>query len=166
MTLPMDIRIAADTARFGFVFSRRGIIPEACSSYFLPRIVGISRAAEWTYTGRVFNADEALTGNLVSRVVAPQDLLPTAYALAREIADNTSAMSVTLTRQMLWQLLGADHPMEAHKVDSKAIFFMGRSPDAAEGVSAFLQKRAPQFGMRPSRDLPPFYPWWKARPFK
>ena len=166
MTLPMDIRLASSTARIGFVFSRRGIVPEACSSWFLPRIVGISRAAEWTYTGRVFNADEALAGNLVTRVVAPAELMPTAYALAREIADNTSALSVTLTRQMLWRMLGADHPMEAHKVDSRCIFFMGRSADATEGVSAFLQKRAPQFAMRPSQDLPPFYPWWPERPFR
>jgi enoyl-CoA hydratase/carnithine racemase len=166
MTLPMDIRIASTNARMGFVFARRGIVPEACSSWFLPRLVGISRAAEWTYTGRVFNADEALAGNLVSRLVAPDDLLPTACALAREIADNTSAMSVTLTRQMLWRMLGADHPMEAHKVDSKCIFFMGQSPDAMEGVSAFLQKRPAQFAMRPSTDMPPFYPWWPARPFK
>lgn len=166
MTLPMDIRIASTNARMGFVFARRGIVPEACSSWFLPRLVGISRAAEWTYTGRVFNADEALAGNLVSRLVAPDDLLPTAYALAREIADNTSAMSVTLTRQMLWRMLGADHPMEAHKVDSKCIFFMGQSPDAMEGVSAFLQKRPAQFTMRPSTDMPPFYPWWPEHPFK
>jgi enoyl-CoA hydratase/carnithine racemase len=166
MTLPMDIRIAANTARIGFVFSRRGIIPEACSSWFLPRLVGISRAAEWTYTGRVFNADEALSGGLLRSVVAAEDLLPTTYGLAREIADTTSAMSVALTRQMLWRMLGADHPMEAHKVDSKCIFFMGQSADAMEGVSAFLQKRPPQFTMRPSTDLPPFYPWWTERPFK
>jgi len=166
MTLPMDIRIASTAARIGFVFSRRGIVPEACSSWFLPRIVGISRAAEWAYTGRVFPAEEALAAGLVSRVVAPEELLPCAYALAHEIADNTSALSVMLTRQMLWRLLGADHPMEAHKVDSKCIFFMGQSADAAEGVSAFLQKRAPQFTMRPSADLPDFYPWWPERRFK
>jgi enoyl-CoA hydratase/carnithine racemase len=166
MTLPMDIRIASTAARIGFVFSRRGIVPEACSSWFLPRLVGISRAAEWTYTGRIFPAAEALAGGLVSRVVAPEEVLSTAYALAHEIADNTSALSVTLTRQMLWRLLGADHPMEAHKIDSKCIYFMGRSPDAAEGVSAFLQKRLPRFTMRPSSDLPDFYPWWPERPFK
>lgn len=166
MTLPMDIRIASTNARMGFVFARRGIVPEACSSWFLPRLVGISRAAEWTYTGRVFPAEEALAGNLVSRIVGPEELLPTAYGLAREIADNTSAMSVTLTRQMLWRMLGADHPMEAHKVDSKCIFFMGQSPDALEGVSAFLQKRPAQFTMSPSNDLPPFYPWWQERLFR
>jgi enoyl-CoA hydratase/carnithine racemase len=163
MTLPMDLRIASSTARMGFVFARRGIVPEACSSWFLPRIVGISQAVEWVYTGRVFDADEALRGGLLSRVVAPDQLLPTARALAREIADNTSAMSITLARQMLWGMLGADHPMEAHKVDSKCIYFMGRSADAYEGVQSFLQKRPAKFTMRPSRDLPPFYPWWRER---
>ncbi|HEV7733898.1 MAG TPA: crotonase/enoyl-CoA hydratase family protein [Candidatus Binatia bacterium] len=166
MTLPMDIRIASSTARFGFVFARRGIVPEACSSWFLPRIVGISQAAEWCYTGRVFPADEALAGRLVSRVVAPEALLDTARAIAREIADNTSAVSVTLTRALLWRMLGADHPMEAHKVDSAAIYEMGRSADAAEGVSSFLQKRPAAFPMKPSTDLPPFYPWWSERKFR
>jgi len=166
MTLPMDIRIASSAARMGFVFARRGIVPEACSSWFLPRIVGISQATEWVYTGRVFEADEALRARLVSRVVAPEELLPTARALAREIADNTSAMSVTLSRALLWRMLGADHPMEAHKVDSKCIYFMGRSPDAIEGVTSFLQKRPPQFSMKPSSDLPAFYPWWPERRFK
>lgn len=165
MTLPMDIRIASSAARFGFVFARRGIVPEAASSWFLPRVVGISQAAEWCYTGRIFPAEEALAGRLVSRVTAPEALLDTARALAREIADNTSAVSVTLTRAMLWRMLGADHPMEAHKVDSRAIYEMGRSADAAEGVTAFLQKRPAQFPMRPSADLPPFYPWWPPRPF-
>lgn len=166
MTLPMDIRIASSTARMGFVFARRGIVPEACSSWFLPRLVGISRAAEWVYTGRVFPAEEALAGGLVSRVVAPEALLDTARALAREIADNTSAMSVTLARQLLWRMLGADHPMEAHKVDSRCIYFMGQSADAREGVSAFLEKRPARFTMSPSGDLPDFYPWWPERPFK
>ncbi|MBI1816847.1 MAG: crotonase/enoyl-CoA hydratase family protein [Deltaproteobacteria bacterium] len=166
MTLPMDIRIASSAARIGFVFARRGIVPEACSSYFLPRVVGISQAAEWVYTGRVFEADEALRSRLVSRVVEPEALLPTARALAREIADNTSAMSVTLSRALLWRMLGADHPMEAHKIDSKCIYFMGRSPDAIEGVTSFLQKRPAQFAMKPSSDMPPFYPWWGQRKFK
>ena len=125
----------------GFVFARRGIVPEACSSWFLPRVVGISKAAEWVYTGRVFGAEEALEARLVSKLVAPDELLPAANAIAREIADNTSAVSVTLSRQLLWRMLGADHPMEAHKVDSKCIFWMGRSPDAYEGVTSFLQKR-------------------------
>ena len=150
----------------GFVFARRGIVPEACSSWFLPRVVGISRAAEWVYTGRVFSAEEALAGGLVSRIVAPADLLETARGLAREIADNTSAVSVALSRQLLWRMLGADHPMEAHKVDSRAIYWMGGSADAREGVAAFLEKRPARFTLRPSADLPDFYPWWTPRPFK
>ncbi len=166
MTLPMDIRIASSAAKFGFVFARRGIVPEACSSWFLPRVVGISRAAEWLYTGRVFDAAEALAGGLVSRVVPPEQLLPTATALAREIADNTSAVAVALSRQMLWRMAGADHPMEAHKVDSRGIFAMGASPDVKEGIAAFKEKRAPRFSMKPSTDMPSFYPWWDERPFK
>jgi enoyl-CoA hydratase/carnithine racemase len=165
MTLPMDVRIASSAARFGFVFARRGIVPEAASSWFLPRLVGISQAAEWCYTGRVFSAEEALAGRLVSRVVAPEAVLDTARALAREIADNTSGVSVTLTRALLWRMLGADHPMEAHKVDSKLIYEMGRSADAAEGVSAFLEKRPARFPMRPSDDLPATWPWWTPRRF-
>jgi len=165
MTLPMDIRIASSEARFGFVFARRGIVPEAASSWFLPRLVGISQAAEWCYTGRVFSADEALAGRLVSRVVPPESLLDTARGLAREIADHTSAVSVTLTRALLWRMLGADHPMEAHRVDSKLIYEMGRSADAAEGVAAFLAKRPARFPMRPSADLPSTWPWWPPRPF-
>ena len=166
MTLPMDIRIASSAARFGFVFARRGIVPEACSSWFLPKVVGLSRAAEWLYTGRVFDAAEALSGGLVSRVVPPEELMPAAMALAREIADNTSAVSVALSRQMLWRMAGADHPMEAHKVDSRGIFAMGASPDEKEGIAAFKEKRAPHFTMRPSSDMPAFYPWWEDRPFK
>ncbi|MBL8485769.1 MAG: crotonase/enoyl-CoA hydratase family protein [Rhodocyclaceae bacterium] len=166
MTLPMDIRLASDSARFGFVFARRGITPEACSSWFLPRLVGVSQALEWVLSGRVFPAAEALAGGLVREVLPPDELLPRARALAREIADNTSAVSVALARQLLWRMLGADHPMEAHKLDSRAISWMGRSPDAAEGVTSFLEKRPARFSMRPSRDMPPFYPWWKARPFE
>ena len=166
MTLPMDIRIASSNARFGLVFARRGIVPEAASSWFLPRVVGISQAAEWCYTGRVFPADEALAGRLVSRVVAPEALMDTARGIAREIVENTAPVSVTLTRAMLWRMLGADHPMEAHKVDSKAIFERGRSADAVEGVTAFLQKRPAAFPMKVSTDMPPFYPWWPPRSFK
>jgi len=165
MTLPMDIRIASTGARMGFVFARRGIVPEACSSWFLPRVVGITRAAEWVYTGRVFGAEEALAGGLVSRLVAPEDLLTTARAIAHEIADNTSAMSVALTRQMLWKMLGADHPMEAHRIDSKAVYWTGRAADAHEGVSAFLEKRAAKFTLKPSA-MPEFYPWWEERKFR
>jgi enoyl-CoA hydratase/carnithine racemase len=165
MTLPMDIRIASDKARIGFVFARRGIVPEACSSWFLPRIVGISRAMEWVATGRVFSAQEALEGRLVSRVVPAPDLLPTARGIAAEIVENTSAVSVCLSRHLLWKMLGADHPMEAHKLDSKAIRWMGRSPDAYEGVSSFLEKRKPSFSMSASEDLPEFFPWWEERRF-
>lgn len=165
MQLPMDIRIASDNARFGFVFARRGIVPEACSSWFLPRLVGISKAMEWCATGRVFDAQEALAGGLVSKVVKPEELLPTAYALAREIADNTAPVSVALTRQMLWRMLGADHPMEAHKVDSKSIYARGRQGDAREGVMSFLEKRPAKFTDKVSQDMPPFYPWWTERKY-
>ncbi len=165
MTLPMDIRLASETAKIGFVFARRGIAPEACSTWFLPRLVGISRAMEWVATGRVFAAQEALENRLVSRVLPPADLLPAAKTLAREIADNTSAISVALSRQMLWRMLGADHPMEAHKIESRAIFSTGSSADAREGVQSFLEKRPAKFTMSPSRDMPAFYPWWEERAF-
>ncbi len=166
MTLPMDVRIASEKARFGFVFARRGIVPEAASSWFLPRVVGISQAMEWVATGRLFPADEALAGRLVSRVVPHDQLLPTAQALAREIADNTSGVSVCLARQLLWKMLGADHPMEAHKLDSRLIHALGASPDAYEGVQSFLEKRPAHFTMKVSRDLPDVYPWWPERKFE
>ena len=166
MTLPMDIRLASESARMGFVFARRGLVPEACSSWFLPRVVGISRALEWVYSGRVFDAREALEGGLVRSVHAPSELLPTARKLAREIAENCSAVSVALSRQMLWKMLTADHPMEGHKIDSRAIYAMGESADAHEGIASFLQKRKPNFSMKPSSDMPPFYPWWRDRPFE
>ena len=165
MQLPMDVRIAAESARFGFVFSRRGIVPEACSSWFLPRVVGISQALEWTYSGRVFPASEALAGGLVSRVVPDEELLPTARALAAEIVENTSSLSVTLIRHMMWRLLGADHPMEAHKLDSRGVQSLGRGPDAAEGVKSFLEKRPPNFAGRVSQDLPGYFPWWEEPEF-
>ena len=165
MTLAMDIRIASDKARIGFVFARRGIVPEACATWFLPRVVGISQAMEWVATGRVFSAQEALAGRLVSRVVSAEDLLPTARAIAAEIVDNTSAVSVCLSRHLLWKMLGADHPMVAHKLDSKTLRWMGRSPDAYEGVSSFLEKRPASFRMSASRDLPEFFPWWQERRF-
>lgn len=158
--LPMDIRLASEHARFGFVFSRRGIVPEACSSWFLPRVVGISRATEWCFSGKVFDAAEALDGGLVRSVLPADELLPAARAIALDIAENTSAVSVTLTRHMLWRMLGADHPMEAHKIDSRGIQYMGASVDAREGVESFLEKRAPQYALKPSADLPDYFPWW------
>jgi enoyl-CoA hydratase/carnithine racemase len=163
MQLPMDIRIASDAAKFGFVFARRGIVPEACSSWFLPRLVGISRAMEWCATGRVFGAQEALEGGLVRQVVPPEQLMPTAIALAREIADNTAPVSVALTRQMLWRMLGADHPMEAHKLDSRAIYARGRQGDAKEGVVSFLEKRPASYPDKVSANMPDFFPWWSER---
>ena len=165
MALPMDIRLCSTKAKFGFVFARRGIVPEACSSYFLPRVVGISQALEWCYSGRVFPSGEALTGGLVRSIHEPDDLLPAAKIIAREIADNTSAVSVTLIRQMLWKRLGADHPMEAHKIDSRGIYFAGKAADAKEGVESFLEKRTAKFPLKVSEDMPEFYPWWEDRKF-
>jgi enoyl-CoA hydratase/carnithine racemase len=166
MQLPMDIRIASDNARFGFVFSQRGIVPEAASSWFLPRLVGMSQALEWCFTGRVFDAQDALAGRLVSRVVPPDDLLPTARALAREIATKTAPVSVALIRQMMWRLSAADDPMEAHKVDSRGIYSRGRSSDVKEGVTAFLEKRPAQFKDKVSSDMPDYFPWWDEREYK
>ncbi|MEQ1865106.1 MAG: crotonase/enoyl-CoA hydratase family protein [Micropepsaceae bacterium] len=165
MQLPMDIRIASETARFGFVFARRGIVPEACSSWFLPRLVGISKAMEWCATGRVFDAKEALDAGLVSKVVKAEELMAAAHALAREIADNTSPVSVALTRQMLWRMLGADHPMEAHKIDSRGIYARGQQADAKEGVVSFLEKRPANFPDKVSKDMPGYYPWWSERKY-
>lgn len=165
MTLPMDIRLCSTKAKFGFVFSRRGIVPEACSSYFLPRVVGISQALEWCYSGRVFPGDEALAGGLVRSIHQPDDLLAAAKVIAREIADNTSAISVTLIRQMMWKMLGADHPMEAHKIDSRGMYFAGKAADAKEGVESFLEKRTAKFPLKVSEDMPEFYPWWEDREF-
>ena len=166
MQLPMDIRLASTKARFGFVFSRRGIVPEACSSWFLPRVVGISQALEWCYSGRVFDAQEALRGGLVRELYEPEELLPAARAIAREIVEETASVSVSLTRQMMWRMLGADHPMEAHKIDRKAIYSRGASPDAKEGVMSFLEKRKATYPCKPSTDMPEFYPWWEEPEYK
>ena len=166
MTLAMDIRIASTAAKFGFVFARRGIVPEACSSYFLPRVVGISKALEWCYSGRVFPAQEALDGGLLRSLHEPEDLLSAARAIAEDIRDNTAPVSVALTRHMMWKMLGADHPMEAHKIDSRGIHYRGKSEDSKEGVMAFLEKRDAQFPNTVSSDLPEFYPWWDEPEFK
>jgi enoyl-CoA hydratase/carnithine racemase len=166
MTLAMDIRLASTDARFGFVFARRGLVPEACSSWFLPRVVGIARAAEWVSTGRVFGAEEALAGGLVRSLHARDELLPAANAIAREIVENTSAVSVALSRQMLWRMLGAPHPMEAHRIDSRGVADLGRREDAREGVLSFLERRPPRFTLRPSVDMPSFYPWWEEPAFE
>ncbi len=163
MTLPADIRIAADTAKFGFVFARRGLVPEAASSWFLPRVVGISQAMEWVATGRVFDAAEALAGRLVSRVVPAAELMPVARALAEEIAANTSAVSVTLSRRMLWSMLGEPTPWDAHRLDSRAISVLGRGPDVAEGVESFLEKRPPRFPAQVT-DYLDVVPEWPAPP--
>lgn len=163
MTLPMDVRLAADTARFGFVFARRGIVTEAASSWFLPRIVGIAQAMEWSATGRVFPAAEALEGRLVSRVYPQDELLPAAYALAREIADNTSAVSVAAIRRLMWSGLSADSPWQAHAADSRLMAELGGAPDAVEGVTAFLEKRPAKFPMTVSSDLPEGLPNWPYR---
>ena len=165
MLLPMDIRICSTDAKIGFVFSRRGIVPEACSSYFLPKIVGISQALEWCISGRVFPAGEALTGGLVRSVHDPDELIGAARTIAGEIANKTSAVSVALIRQMLWKMLGADHPMEAHKIDSRGIYYCGKSDDVKEGVESFLEKRPAKFPLKVSKDMPEFYPWWQERDF-
>ncbi|WP_176598652.1 MULTISPECIES: crotonase/enoyl-CoA hydratase family protein [Sphingobium] len=165
MTLPMDIRLASESARFGFVFARRGIVPEAASSWFLPRVVGISRALQWCYSGRIFGPQEALEGGLVQSIHPDEQLLDAARKIAREIADNTAAVSVSLTRQMLWRGLGMAHPMEAHRIDSRATLYLSQSANAREGVASFMEKRPADFPMRVSSDMPDFYPWWRDPPF-
>ncbi|MFH0788239.1 MAG: crotonase/enoyl-CoA hydratase family protein [Pseudomonadota bacterium] len=164
MTLPMDIRLASDSAKMGFVFTRRAIAPDGCCTWFLPRVVGIGQAAEWLISGRVFSAQEALQTGLVHRLLPADELLPAAMEKAREIVENTSSISVALTKQMIWRMLGAEHPMEAHRVESKAVYFMSSSDDCREGVNAFLEKRKPLFPMKLSQDLPDFYPWWPEFP--
>lgn len=161
MTLPMDIRLASENARIGFVFSRRGIVPEAASSWFLPRIVGISQALQWCYSGRVFSAQEAKDGGLVSQVLPPEQLLPAAIGIAQEIADSTSQVAIALIRQMMWRGLGMNHPMEAHRVESRGILSRGSSADVAEGVGSFLEKRPANYPDRVSIDMPDYFPWWE-----
>ena len=166
MTLPMDIRLASDRAKFGFVFGARGIVPEACSSWFLPRLVGISQAAEWVYTARVFPSSDALAAGLVRSLHPADEVVAAARQLASEIALNSAPVSVALSRMMLWRMLGADHPMEAHKVDSRGVFATGQLADAVEGITAFFEKRPAEWTLAPSRDLPDFYPWWEDSPYE
>jgi len=166
MTLPMDIRIAADDAKFGFVFGARGIVPEAASSWFLPRVVGISQALEWCYTSRVFPAAEALAAGLVRSLHPSGEVLTVAQTLAREIAASSAPVSVALTRMMMWRMLGAAHPMEAHRVDSRAINATGRGADAVEGITAFFEKRPATWSMQVPGDLPAFVPWWDEPGFE
>ncbi|MGO9515179.1 MAG: crotonase/enoyl-CoA hydratase family protein [Steroidobacteraceae bacterium] len=165
MILPMDIRLASENARVGFVYARRGIVHECCSSYFLPRIVGISRALEWSYSGRVMPAAELKEGGLVRDVLPPEQLLPAAHAIAREIADYTAPVSIALMRQMLWQGQAMQHPMDAHKIESRGICTRGRSADAKEGVQSFLEKRPPHFPCVVSKDMPDYFPWWQEPPY-
>jgi enoyl-CoA hydratase/carnithine racemase len=165
MTLPMDVRLAADDAKIGFVFVRRGIVPEACSSWFLPRVVGISRAMEWVSTGRVFSAQEALDGGLVRSLHRGGELIDAARALAREIAENSAPVSVALARRMMWRMLGAEHPMLAHRADSRGMFYRGQSADVVEGVNSFLEKRPPRFTDRVSDGLPDVLPGWSTPEF-
>ena len=159
MQLPMDFRLASETARFGFVFAKRGIVPEAASSWFLPRLVGISQALDWCYSGRVFGAEEALRAGLIKSIHTAADLLPAARALAHSLTAESAPVSIALTRQMMWRMLGAAHPMEAHKMDSRAIWVRGQSPDAREGVSSFLEKRTAVYPDKVSTDTPHFAPW-------
>jgi enoyl-CoA hydratase/carnithine racemase len=165
MTLPMDIRLASTNARIGFVHAKRGIVPEACATWFLPRVVGISRAMELVATGRILDAAEALEFGLVRAVVEPDDLLPRAMELALEIAANTAPISVALSRQMMWRLLGADHPMAAHRLDSRGVRALGRLHDGHEGVASFLEKRPARFTGSPATEMPAFYPWWTEPEF-
>lgn len=160
MTLPMDIRVGSDKARLGFVYARRGIVFECCSSWFLPRVVGIARALEWSFSGRVMNADELKAGGLLNHVVPHEELMGKAREIAREIADNTAPVSIALMRQMAWRSLGMDHPMEAHRWESRGITTRGKTPDAKEGVLSFKEKRLPQFPCKVSTDMPDYFPWW------
>jgi enoyl-CoA hydratase/carnithine racemase len=166
VTLPMDMRLAAEGAKMGFVFTRRGIVPEAASSWFLPRIVGISQALEWSMTGRVFPAEEALAGGLVRSVHPPDELLGAARAIARDIVANTAPVSVALARQMMWRMLGADHPMAAHRADSRGMFARGQSDDVREGITSFLEKRPARFTDRVSDGLPEVFPAWEEPEFR
>ena len=166
MLLPMDTRICSDQARFGFVFAKRGIVPEAASSWFLPRLIGINKALELCYTGKVISAEEAKEIRLVSEILNQDKLIERALEIAKEFTAESSQISIALTRQMMWRMLGADDPMEAHKIDSRAVFELGQSGEAIEGVTSFLEKRPPSFPGKVSKDMPSFFPWWDEKEFE
>jgi len=166
MTLAADVRIASENARFGLVFTRRAFVSEGASNWFLPRIVGMGKAAEWLLTGRIFKVQEALDARLITEVLPADSLIPRAREIAQEIALNTSPVSVALCRQLLWKLVGTEHPMEAHQMESKALFWITKTPDVVEGITSFMEKRKPNFPMKPSKNMPEFYPWWPDRPFR
>ena len=166
MLLPMDIRLSSTDARFGFVFSQRGIVPEAASSWFLPRVVGISQALEWSFSGRVFDAEEALAGGLVKSLHEPDELIPAARAIATQLVESTSSVAVAMARQQLWRMLGASHPMEAHQVESAAVPQLGAKADVAEGIASFFEKRPPNFTLGPANDMPDVYPWFDEPEFE
>ena len=166
MTLPMDIRIASTDAKMGFVFARRGITMEACSGWFLPRLVGMGKASEWIFTGRMITASEAYEGRLVNKIVEPEELMSAAMEIATDIAENTSSVSVTLSRQLMWSMLGANHPVESHKIESKMIHWTGKQADALEGIEAFLEKRKADFKLKSSTAMPPSYPWGTDRTYE
>ena len=161
ITLSMDLRIAAEEAKIGFPFTRRGVVPEGCSSWFLPRIVGIAKAAEWVYSGRIFTAADEARSGLFNYVVPRAEVLPKAMSLAREISENTSAVSITLSKAMLWHSLGETDPQSSHLIESRCFYWAGQQPDAQEGAVSFLEKRPAQFKMQVSIEMPDFYPWWK-----
>jgi len=161
MTLPMDMRVVAEDAKIGFVFAKRGVVLEACSSWFLPRIVGIAKAAELAYTGRIFRAAEEAGSGLFNYVVPKDQVLSKAMEIAWEITNNTAPVSVALNKALLWHALGEADPQSAHLVDSRCFYWAGKQKDAKEGIQSFLEKRQPAFTMKPSTDMPDFYPWWK-----
>ena len=166
VTLPMDIRLASKHAKIGFAFARRGLVFDGCASWFLPRLVGTDVAAEWVYSGRIFTAQEAFEKRLVTELLEPEELMPRARQIAKEMIENSSSISIALCRQLMWKMLGADHPMAAHILESKSLNWIFGMPDAKEGIMSFLEKRPPKFPMRTSTDMPAFYPWWKQAEFK
>ena len=166
MLLPMDVRIASDNARFGFVFAKRGIVPEAASSWFLPRLIGIDNALKLCYSANVIDAKTAKEINLISEITSQENLISRALQISDEFTKETSSISIALTRQMLWRMMGADHPMEAHKIDSRAVYALGKSGEAVEGIKSFFEKRPPEFPGKITEDMPDFYPWWDEKIFE